>query len=705
MLHSMVLLKLLLVLATFSIGGKAQNILPQAFEVNQHLSVGGAADVHSGRSMESFQINGEHYLAVANYGDLSCVRDINCARYHVDSMVYHWDPVLDKLALHQRIGTYGAQTFKYFTVDGEHYLAVANKESASSKETPELRKECYARGDWFSKANAHRNGDSALMSSVNACADSCSSTLHCGFFRFNMDTAECEHFHMQAENTLHPVGKSHEISPLVSGTILRNCSMHAPAGTQSSLPVTQGVTKIYKWNAKSGFFMEHQDICTTGATDLETVKISGDLYLAIATHGRVDVYRWSKAGTQHHLMHHSGFVSHQHLTALHVADLEAFQIDGKHYLAVASKCHSEDDHGDGTCESQSIVYRWEDANDVHGGASMSRRDFLIQDHILPVQGAFHIKAFTIDDDSAPGGTVQHLAVANQQSSFEEIGSDIFRWDGKEFKSKQLLRAKGAIAFEAFKMDEYQFLAAASHYDSLSKLFRFDKKTNAFTEFQTFDFSTARTIKAFAINGQEYLVLTRTRKPTVIYSAPLPCSIVNSNQMPGHECMCDDGFEGDIGWLGSSATGECLPAECNIENSNNADGIDCACNDGYEGEIEWVGSTPEGSCLENASAKFPMIVAIPALICISLAVIGIFVYRKCSASYAPFREEQPPEWVQRGLSAPDATSTFSPEPAPAMVIGSPNQDAKQSGSSAGNSNGNPRSTAVDIGDIEVNLNAV
>ena len=90
--------------------------------------------------------------------------------------------------------------------------------------------------------------------------------------------------------------------------------------------------------------------------------------------------------------------------------------------------------------------------------------------------------------------------------------------------------------------------------------------------------------------------------------PAPCDIENSNNLRGTSCRCSDGFTGDISWNGSQVHGSCKPAQCNIENSNQLAGPACRCGVGYLGNITWRRDVPVGGCepspcsIENSNGK-------------------------------------------------------------------------------------------------------
>lgn len=71
-------------------------------------------------------MHGEHYLAVANF----IVPLDERYNHEIESHIYKWDGT--NFGLVQRILTYGASDWEYFTINDENYLAVSNHRNNSS---------------------------------------------------------------------------------------------------------------------------------------------------------------------------------------------------------------------------------------------------------------------------------------------------------------------------------------------------------------------------------------------------------------------------------------------------------------------------------------------------------------------------------------------------------------------------------------------
>jgi len=76
---------------------------------------------HAAFDWEHFMIGNDHYLAVANHHS-GTYGNIN---FNVDSKIYQWDGF--NFVEHQTIATHSAHDWAYFTIDNDHYLAVANQ--------------------------------------------------------------------------------------------------------------------------------------------------------------------------------------------------------------------------------------------------------------------------------------------------------------------------------------------------------------------------------------------------------------------------------------------------------------------------------------------------------------------------------------------------------------------------------------------------
>ena len=102
---------------SFSYPGCSSNHI----EKYQDLPTRGAAAV------EHFTINGSLFLAFANY------ESDTAERYNTDSFIYKFNDLTGKFFLYQTIATNAGADVEYFTISGEHYLAVANAHNGTTR--------------------------------------------------------------------------------------------------------------------------------------------------------------------------------------------------------------------------------------------------------------------------------------------------------------------------------------------------------------------------------------------------------------------------------------------------------------------------------------------------------------------------------------------------------------------------------------------
>ncbi|MGH0121063.1 UNVERIFIED_CONTAM: hypothetical protein FKN15_069266 [Acipenser sinensis] len=81
-------------------------------------------ETHSARDWESFQIEGETFLAVANHRQ--------GGKHNIDSVVYKWNPGTQLFEANQTIPTSGAYDWEFFSVGSYSFLVVANTFNGSS---------------------------------------------------------------------------------------------------------------------------------------------------------------------------------------------------------------------------------------------------------------------------------------------------------------------------------------------------------------------------------------------------------------------------------------------------------------------------------------------------------------------------------------------------------------------------------------------
>ena len=231
------------------------------FEKYQDLPTRGA------HAVEHFNINGSLFLAFANY------KSDTAENYDTDSFIYKFNDLTGKFFLYQTIGTHGGHDVEYFTISGEHYLAVANVQNET---TFRLNSVIYL---W--------NG-----------------TLFVAF-----------------QNLATKGGASFNFFTMAKEPFLTVCNLYDDVTTSVN-------STIYKW--KNNMFEKFQEIATEGCRASAAFVINNKSYIAFANEiGSASSVVYKRAG-----MH---FVKLQNLQKHRAMDIKSFYINDDVFLAIASQ--------------------------------------------------------------------------------------------------------------------------------------------------------------------------------------------------------------------------------------------------------------------------------------------------------------------------------------------------------------------------------
>nr|XP_003927773.2 thrombospondin-type laminin G domain and EAR repeat-containing protein [Saimiri boliviensis boliviensis] len=234
---------------------------------------------HSARDWEAFEVDGEHFLAVANHreGD----------NHNIDSVIYKWNPATRLFEANQTIATSGAYDWEFFSVGPYSFLVVANTFNGTSTK---VHSHLYVR----------------LLGSFQL------------FQSFpTLGAADWEVFHI-GERIFLAVANSH--------------SYDVEMQAQNESYVINSV--IYELNVTAQAFVKFQDILTCSALDWEFFSVGEDSFLVVANSfdGRTFsvnsiIYRWQG---------YEGFVAVHSLPTVGCRDWEAFSTTAGAYLMYSS---------------------------------------------------------------------------------------------------------------------------------------------------------------------------------------------------------------------------------------------------------------------------------------------------------------------------------------------------------------------------------
>ncbi|XP_038955105.1 thrombospondin-type laminin G domain and EAR repeat-containing protein isoform X3 [Rattus norvegicus] len=234
---------------------------------------------HSARDWEAFEVDGEHFLVVANHreGD----------NHNIDSVVYRWNPSSQLFEANQSIATSGAYDWEFFTVGPYSFLVVANTFNGTSTQ---VHSHLYI---WLVGAFQ----------------------LFQSFLTFG--AADWEVFHI-GERIFLAVANSH--------------SYDVQMQAQNDTYILSSV--IYELNVTAQTFVKFQDIPTCSALDWEFFSVGEDHFLVVANSFDGNtfsvnsiIYRWQG---------YEGFVAVHKLPTFGCRDWEAFNTTAGSYLIYSS---------------------------------------------------------------------------------------------------------------------------------------------------------------------------------------------------------------------------------------------------------------------------------------------------------------------------------------------------------------------------------
>jgi formylglycine-generating enzyme required for sulfatase activity len=294
---------------SFNVDSKIYKWNGSLFVEFQTIPTSGALD------WESFTLNGDTYLAVANSS--------NGTTNLIDSKVYQWNGSV--FVEFQSIPTQGGADWEYFSLDGEHYLAIANFQGASYNVDSVIYKWNGTGFVEFQSIATHSGYDwedfvinGELYLAMANFYDESSWSIDSIVYRWNGSA-------FVAFQSIPTVGAKDWEAFSIAGVQYLAVANYWN-GTTRNID-----SKIYQWNGSA--FMEIQSIPTIGAQDWESFGIAGDHYLAVSNHYNdvtynIDskIYKW----------HGNAFSEAQAIATIGANNMAAFAIDGETYLGVAN---------------------------------------------------------------------------------------------------------------------------------------------------------------------------------------------------------------------------------------------------------------------------------------------------------------------------------------------------------------------------------
>ena len=300
--------------------------------------------------MEHFTINGSLFLAFANY------ESDTAEKYNTDSFIYKFNDLTGKFFLYQTIGTHGGHDVEYFTISGEHYLAVANVDNGT---THRLNSVIYlwngtlfvafqylstiggASFNFFTIAKEPFLTVSNLYG-ANSIIYKWKNNM---FEKFQeIATEGCRASAAFVINNKSYIAFANEIGSASSVVYkragmhfvkLQNLQKHRAMDIKSFYInddvffaiASQPESYINKWSGR--WFVQIKTILTSGARALHPFVMCGETFLGVADQYRtkIELYRFSALGQ---------FTKYQELSTFGAIDMTSFEYKGHTYLAIAN---------------------------------------------------------------------------------------------------------------------------------------------------------------------------------------------------------------------------------------------------------------------------------------------------------------------------------------------------------------------------------
>ena len=312
-------------------GNKAKSVVYKM--ENKRFALRQTLSTHCAYDIEHFTIDGVHYMAIANMYDGS---------HKQNSVIYKLSG--GKFEEFQAVSTNGASGLKFVTIEGDHYLAVAEYYDGSTYSIDSFVYK-WKQGRFIKYQNIPTDGAMACGSTVIA----------------------NETFLVYA-NHYHPQKKYN---------------------TESN---------VYKWSG--GHFLKFQSVQTQGARSAKFFRVNGHVFLAFANY-----YTGSKYNINSPIYKWDGvkFTLFQEIPTKGAKEMHPFEMNGEMFFVVANY-HDGDNGG---YSVRSVVYK------ASGAQFLPYQD-------LQTFGAYGVHAIAHKGE-------RYLVFANQYKSNYNINSFVYKF--------------------------------------------------------------------------------------------------------------------------------------------------------------------------------------------------------------------------------------------------------------------------------------
>ena len=292
---------------------------------------------HGGIDMEYFKIGDQHYLAVANHCDETS--------YRQNSVIYQWSLSQEQFVVFQSIETFGAQSFDFFEITNEQFLAISNYYDDSSfsinsfiykwnsmkfEKIQEIATEGAVSSETFAISNE------TFIAFANHYTQEKRELVQSAVFKWSgQQFVKLQSFQTYAARDVKSFSDN-------GSTFLAFANYRSGSG-QNNIN-----SPIYKWNGSH--FVLFQSILTRGAAALHPFTMCSQTFLGVANHY---VQRSFNTMSVVYRVSQEQFIEYQEIPTQGAFGMTSFQYKGHTYLAVANRLINYDKYN-----INSALYKW-----------------------------------------------------------------------------------------------------------------------------------------------------------------------------------------------------------------------------------------------------------------------------------------------------------------------------------------------------------
>ena len=285
--------------------------------------------------MEYFKTGDQHYLAVANHFDGTS--------YRQNSVIYQWSLNQEQFVVFQSIETFGANSFDFFEIRNEQFLAISNARDDSS----------YSINSFIYKWNSSKFEKIQEIATEGVVSSETFAISNETFIAF------ANHFNAQKQWSVQSVvfkWSGQQFVKLQSFQTYGALDVKSFSDNGSTFLAFANYrhgeqhninSPIYKWNGSH--FVLFQSIRTRGAAALHPFMMCSQTFLGVANHHDDDT--WFNTKSVVYRVSQKQFIEYQEIATQGAFGMTSFQNKGHTYLVVVNRLNNK-------WNINSALYKW-----------------------------------------------------------------------------------------------------------------------------------------------------------------------------------------------------------------------------------------------------------------------------------------------------------------------------------------------------------